>query len=374
MRRPESAFLRVNSSDHPRTVPNLKRRASIDGPRCDDCSFVVRRFDDDRSSSDPARRAQEIDPIGRHKAPLPEREHDLGPRLCLSAGTQLSAWRVAGAWRRAGWAAVGRLGDNRQRRRVLNSSHPWQSRRSGLTCRSRRRNEQRLTAMPTNHFLESLSESELKAIEPKLTKVALKTGECLVTRGDNVGFVYLPTSSIVSVITTMLDGTSVESRTIGRESGFGLLHALGSRYSYDHVEVQVSGEAFRLSTADLDAAAENSVSLRRHIVEHAQATLAQAAQAAACNALHGVRQRMCKWLLLTRDRLGSDVVPLTQEHLSIMLGVQRTTVTAIAAALQADGLIKNSRGRIQILDGDRMQSCACECYDQVEKAVSRLLS
>jgi CRP-like cAMP-binding protein len=227
--------------------------------------------------------------------------------------------------------------------------------------------------MASNHFLDSLEIADRNALSPRLARVAFKTGECLVTPGDDVADVYLPINSIVSVITTMRDGSSIESRTIGRESGFGLLHALGSRYSYEHVEVQVSGDAFRLSTAALDAAAANSVSLRKAIVEHAQATLAQSAQTVACNALHGVRQRMCRWLLMTRDRLQSDIVPLTQEHLAIMLGVQRTTVTGVAASLQVEGMIRYSRGRIRLAEPDRIRQCACECYERVEKSVSIIL-
>ena len=226
----------------------------------------------------------------------------------------------------------------------------------------------------TNPFLDSLQLADRSVLEPKLTTVALKTGDCLVRRGGDVDYVYLPIDSIISVITTMKDGTSIESRTIGRESGFGLLHALGSRYSYERVEVQVSGKAFRLSTAALDAAAVDSVALRKAIVEHAQATLAQSAQTVACNALHDVRQRMCRWLMMTRDRLESNTVPLTQEHLAIMLGVQRTTVTGIAAGLQSEGLIRYSRGRIELLDADKLRQRSCECYEQVEESVSVILS
>ena len=227
--------------------------------------------------------------------------------------------------------------------------------------------------MASNHFLDTLEGEDRSVLEPKLSKIALTAGECLVGRGDNVDHVYLPITSIVSVITTMKDGTSIESRTIGRESGYGLLHALGSRYSYEHVEVQVGGDAYRLSTAALDAAAANSVSLRKAIVEHAQVTLVQSAQTVACNALHGVRQRMCRWLLMTRDRLDSDIVPLTQEHLSIMLGVQRTTVTGVAASLQVEGLIRYSRGRIRLVEPEKVRHCACECYEQVESSVSAIL-
>jgi CRP-like cAMP-binding protein len=224
-----------------------------------------------------------------------------------------------------------------------------------------------------NHFLETLAPADLKRLEPSLTRTRLEQGRRLADREDLIGVVYFPIDSILSVITTMLNGASIESRAIGRESGYGLLHAIGSRYAYERVEVQVGGEAWQIPTAALSAAAAASESLRASMVQHAQATLAQAAQSVACIALHDATQRMCRWLLMTRDRLGSDVVPLTQEHLAIMLGVQRTTVTAIASELQARGLIQYSRGRITILDGGWLRRRSCECYDEVEHAVARIL-
>jgi CRP-like cAMP-binding protein len=225
-----------------------------------------------------------------------------------------------------------------------------------------------------NLFLRSLSETDLKALQPSMTHVSLTTGECLVDRGGRVEAAYLPLTCILSVITTMRSGTSVESRTIGIESGFGLLHALGSTYAYERVEVQVSGEAFRIPVAALREAAERSPALTTRIVKHAQATLVQAAQSVACMALHGASERMCRWLLLTRDRLNSDVLPLTQEHLGIMLGVQRTTVTAIAMDLQRRGLIRYSRGRIQLLDMEALQHESCECYGDIEMSIEPLLT
>lgn len=225
-----------------------------------------------------------------------------------------------------------------------------------------------------NHFLNTLSSADLEALKPSLTQVKLKLGERLADRGDLLGYVHLPISSILSVITTMSNGASVESRTIGRESGYGLLHALGSSYAYERVEVQVGGHAWQISSRALAAAAAHSSSLHQSIVKHAQATLAQAAQSVACMALHDATQRMCRWLLLTRDRLASDILPLTQEHLGIMLGVQRTTVTAIATDLQARGAISYSRGRIQIRNVEFLRRYSCECYSSVEEAVAHLSS
>jgi CRP-like cAMP-binding protein len=227
---------------------------------------------------------------------------------------------------------------------------------------------------PENHFLASLPPADLAALQPSLTHVELRRNEMLAEAGRPVRYAYLPLGAIISVVTLMRDGRSVESRTIGKESGYGLLHALGSRLSYEQVTVQVSGPAFRIGVEALSAAAEDSMGLVRAIVTHAQATLVQSAQQTACNALHGVDARLCRWLLLTQDRLGADVLPLTQEHLSIMLGVQRTTVTAAALTLQARGYIAYSRGKIRVLDREGLLTGACECYDSTEESVGRILN
>lgn len=225
----------------------------------------------------------------------------------------------------------------------------------------------------TNHFLETLEAPDRRNLEAHLEEVTLHRDDVLVQVGQDVGHVYLPVDAILSVVTVMKNGAQVESRTIGRESGFGLLHALGSRLSFERMLVQVAGRAWRLPVGALEKAAADSRPMTRHIVRHAQATLIQSALATACNTLHGAEERLCRWLLLTRDRLDSDIVPLTQEHLAIMLGVQRTTVTALASRLQERGHIAYSRGKIRILDRPAVESCACECYFAMQGGVQQLL-
>ena len=224
-----------------------------------------------------------------------------------------------------------------------------------------------------NHFLEGLARKDLAALEPQLTAVDLKRNEVLDDERRPVAFVYLPIDSILSVLTVMKDGSQVESRTIGREGGYGLLHALGSPISYERTLVQVAGRAWRLPLPALRAASEANPRLREAIVRHAQASLVQSAQSTACNTLHRAEQRLCRWLLLTQDRLGSDVLPLTQEHLAIMLGVQRTTVTAVALALQERGTIAYSRGKIRVLDRAGLERCACECYAAIRRGAALML-
>jgi CRP-like cAMP-binding protein len=227
---------------------------------------------------------------------------------------------------------------------------------------------------PENHFLSSLAPADLAALRPHLSAIDLVRNQTLAEAGEPVAQVILPLNAVISVVTLMRDGRSVESRTIGKESGYGLLHALGSRLSHEHVTCQIGGPVLRITTDALSAAADRSMSLVRSIVVHAQATLVQSGQQAACNALHGVDARLCRWLLLTQDRLQSDVLPLTQEHLSIMLGVQRTTVTAAALTLQSRCFIAYTRGKIRVLDREGLIGCACECYSAAEDSAARILA
>ena len=224
-----------------------------------------------------------------------------------------------------------------------------------------------------NHFLDALGAADLRLLRPHMTPVTLVRNETLDEPGEPVSHVYLPVDSILSVVTVMRSGAQVESRTIGRESGYGLLHALGSPISFERMLVQVGGAAWRAPLRVMRNAAIESPSLMQAIVQHAQATIIQAAQSTACNSLHPAEQRLCRWLLMTHDRLGSEVLPLTQEHLSIMLGVQRTTVTAIASQLQERGAISYVRGKITIHDRPAIERCACECYEAIQRGAAQML-
>lgn len=225
-----------------------------------------------------------------------------------------------------------------------------------------------------NHFLDDLAPDDLKRLSGHLERVTLGRDDLLAEAHRPVDFAYLPIRSVISVVALMRDGRSVETRTIGCESGFGLLNALGSPISFEQVICQIAGECWKLPRPALSQAAAASASLSTAIARHAQATLLQAAQTTACNALHSAEQRLCRWLLLTRERLGGEVLPLTQEHLSIMLGVQRTTITAIASELQAAGLVSYSRGRIRLMDRAGLAARSCECYEAIESAAKRMLA
>ena len=225
-----------------------------------------------------------------------------------------------------------------------------------------------------NHFLETLPAEAFDLIKDRLEPIVLRRDHRIVEVDRPVSHAVLPVTSILSVISVMRNGDLAESRTIGREGGFGLLHALGSSTSFERVIAQIGGEAYRISLPDLRAAASQSAVLTSAIVRHAQATIVQTAQFMACNTLHNAAPRLCRWLLMTQDRLGSDTLPLTQEHMAIMLAVQRTTVTALASALQDDGLISYSRGKVTILDRPGLERCSCECYQTLTHSVRRILT
>jgi CRP-like cAMP-binding protein len=224
-----------------------------------------------------------------------------------------------------------------------------------------------------NHFLDALPLEDMAALQPHLRETVLARGEHLGQPGSPIVDVYMPIDAVLSVVTVMRSGAQVESRTIGRESGYGLLHTLGSPVAFERMLAQVGGRSWTLPAERLREAAARSPTLTATIVQHAQATLLQAAQAAACNGLHSAERRLCRWLLMTHDRLNSEVLPLTQEHLSIMLGVQRTTVTVLASGLQARGLISYARGRITVRDRPALEKASCECYAAIRTATESVL-
>jgi CRP-like cAMP-binding protein len=224
-----------------------------------------------------------------------------------------------------------------------------------------------------NHFLANLAPDDFELLQPNLESVHLERDDLLVDPRTPLDWVYFPLSCILSVIVVMNDGREIESRTIGRESGYGLLNALGSRISFERVKVQIGGETCRLPIRILSSALARREGLLHAVACHGQATILQSAQSTACNALHEVEARLCRWLLMTQDRLESASLPLTQEHLSIMLGVQRTTITGAAQMLQEAGLISYSRGKIAVLDREGLERRACECYDAVQEGVEMMI-
>lgn len=224
-----------------------------------------------------------------------------------------------------------------------------------------------------NNLLGSLAPEDLEALAPHLKPAALAKGALLYDPGDEIDTVYFPHNAVISLMTLMQGGEAIESATIGREGALGLPSALSPRRSLSRAIVQVAGDASCIEAARLAERLDRSPRLRELIDRHSDALFGHAIQSVACNALHSVEARFCRWLLSCHDRIDSDRVSLTQEFLADMLGVQRTTVTVVARTLQAAGLIRYSRGVVDILDRAGLEAISCECYRRVRDNYERLL-
>lgn len=224
-----------------------------------------------------------------------------------------------------------------------------------------------------NQLLRRLTDSDRTALASDLQPVFLASGDILYEPDYPVDWVYFPTTAVLSVVTVMADGRTVESDTIGYESVVGALAALGGSPAVGRTFVQIAGEALRIQSSRIRHQADASANFRRLLIRHAYANLAQAHQSAACNALHELEQRLCRWLLMSQDRTASTQVRLTQQYLATMLGVQRTTVTETLRGLADKGLIRRGRARIEILNRPRIEALACECYETVQDNLQRLV-
>ncbi len=224
-----------------------------------------------------------------------------------------------------------------------------------------------------NFILRDLSPGDAIALRDDLHSVSLSAGEVLLEPDYPADFVWFPLNAVLSVVMIMADGRTVESDTVGYEGAVGVLAALGGSPSINRTFVQIPGMAMKLAASRIRHQADRSPALLRSLIRHSQANLAQAHQSAACNALHDVNKRLCRWLLTSQDRTDSDVVALSQQYLAIMVGVQRTTVTQALGVLAQAGLIRQGRARIQILDRRRLEARSCECYWAVRTNLERLI-
>lgn len=224
-----------------------------------------------------------------------------------------------------------------------------------------------------NRFLSALPADDKALLAPHLSPVELEKGRLLYDPGDVIDQVYFPADCVISLMTLMENGAAIESATIGREGALGLMAAAGPRQSLSRAVVQAPGGAFRMAAQSLNEAWNRSASLRDMVDRHNEALFGHAIQSAACNALHPVEARFCRWLLSYQDRIDTNTIGLTQEFLADMLGVQRTTVTAVARTLQDKGLIRYRRGVVDILDREGLKGLACECYGTVRRGYERLL-
>src|SRR5829696_197196 len=224
----------------------------------------------------------------------------------------------------------------------------------------------------SNQFLQSLSRGDYELLRPHLREVKLVHSAVLFDIGGVIERVYFPHSGVVSLVVALASGDMIEAGMIGTDGVAGTSAALDGAIALNRGIVQIAGAASAIETEHIQAAVGASRSLRIKLYQHDQMLLAQAQQSAACNAKHQIEERLCRWLLRTRDLVGSDSIELTQEFLAQMLGVRRTSVTLAASHLQAANLIKYRRGHIHVLDSDALQEAACECYEAVKSQVTRL--
>jgi len=213
-----------------------------------------------------------------------------------------------------------------------------------------------------NRLLAMLPKKEYELLLPRLKTVNLVLGEVLYELGDEIKYVYFPNDSIISLISELSETAWLEVGMVGNEGMAGLAVFMGVKSSSTHALVQGSGTAMRMTSAAVRIEANRLGSLHRLLHRYSHSLLTQVSQSATCNRFHLVNARLARWLLMTKDRLGVEEFPLTQEFLSSMLGVRREGVSRAAGALQAAKLIRYSRGMITLLDRRGLEAKSCECY------------
>jgi CRP-like cAMP-binding protein len=224
-----------------------------------------------------------------------------------------------------------------------------------------------------NHILAALPGTEYERLSPYLEMVRLPQHKILYGAGDVVRYGYFPLGGMISLVSVTASGRALEVGMIGNEGMAGLPIILESNISPYQVIVQLTCNAMRVKAEVVRATIKQGGSLQSLLLRYAYMLLTQFSQSAACVSFHLVEARMCRWLLISRDRVHSDTLQLTQEFLSYMLGVPRTSVTTVAVKLQKAGLIRYSRGKIQILDSQGLEDASCECYRAVREQISHFL-
>jgi CRP-like cAMP-binding protein len=232
-----------------------------------------------------------------------------------------------------------------------------------------------LPALPrsSNHLLQALPSAELEMLRPHLQPDELVRETVLVEAGAPLTHVYLPESGVISMRISLSEGQTVEVAMVGRDSVFGASAGFGSGVSLTDAVVLLPGTASIVEVAHFRAAADRSVTLRALLARHEQALFAQAQQSAACNASHSVEARLSRWLLHARDLTSSESLPLTQEILAQIIGVQRNAVSIVANALQRAGILRYSRGHIEVANVAGLKEISCECYQAIRAQHDRLL-
>ncbi len=224
-----------------------------------------------------------------------------------------------------------------------------------------------------NHLLDALPADVYSRLAPHLELQQLKLGDVMYEPGRAMRHVYFPTTAIVSMLYVMEDGASAEIAIVGNEGILGISMFMGGESTPSRAVVQSAGFGYRIRAQLLKSEFERYGPLMHLLLRYTQALITQMAQTAVCNRHHSVDQQLCRWLLLSLDRLASNELTMTQELIANMLGVRREGVTEAARKLQSAGLVEYRRGKITVLDRPRLQARSCECYEVVKREFDRLL-
>jgi CRP-like cAMP-binding protein len=226
---------------------------------------------------------------------------------------------------------------------------------------------------PRNRLLLALPPSNLKRLMPELEHVQCRSAELLMDADSSLDHVYFPDSGVVSIVAVYADGSEIEMATIGREGCTGLQAVFGAKKSSVRLLVQIPGSASKMSRGALTRALEAMPSFRSLMFTYVEAFIEQILVSVACNGAHNLKQRLARWLLMMRDRGDDDILPITQNLLAEVLGVQRPTITNAIRDLERGGSIESGRGQVAILNRPRLMEASCECYRLVRKRIAARL-
>lgn len=224
-----------------------------------------------------------------------------------------------------------------------------------------------------NYLLGSLPAEEFARLKSKLDCVPFKLGDVLYESGDKMDYAYFPTTAIISMLYIMENGATAEIGVVGNDGLIGNALFMGGDTTTSRAIVQSAGNAFRMKAKDIKTEFALGGAFQKMMLRFTQALMTQISQTAVCNRLHPVEQQLCRWLLLSHDRLDSDNLVMTHDLISNMLGVRREGVTLAAQKLARKKLIKNVRGTITVIDREGLEEAVCECYEVVNNEYNRLL-
>jgi len=231
----------------------------------------------------------------------------------------------------------------------------------------------RQASSPTqNRLLASLPREELELLSPYLEQVWLSHGQMIILPDEPIEFVYFPLNCLLSLVVVMEDGATVESGSVGREGMAGLPIVLDVATTPMQTLAQIPGQSIRIKSEIIKQAFDRGGVLQKILYRYIHTVIVVSSQTAACNRLHRLEARLCRWLLMSSDGIGSEKLYLTQEFLATMLGVRRSGVSEAASQLQSQGLINYQRGQIEIVNRQNLETSACECYAAVKAEYERL--